>query len=151
MSTQNFKSVITKSGVRAQIAIPFDPNQVWGVRERHHVSGSVNGCKVRGPLDFDEGGYFLALGAAWRRDNGLEVGAEVAVALWPEGPQAESLSPDIADALESDPQAKAFFQSLATFYRRSYIQWIEGARRPEARKARIEELLRLLKAGKKAR
>ena len=69
--------------------------------------------------------------------------------LSPEGPQSEGLSPDIASALNAEPQAKAFFESLATFYRNTYIKWIESAKKPETRRARIQEMVALLKAGKK--
>jgi uncharacterized protein YdeI (YjbR/CyaY-like superfamily) len=89
------------------------------------------------------------LGAAWRRDCGLEAGAKVEVVLSPEGPQSESLSPDVAEALEAEPKAKAFFESLATFYRNTYIKWIESAKRPETRAGRINEMIELLKAEKK--
>lgn len=71
------------------------------------------------------------------------------MALSPEGPQSEGLSTDVAEALEAEPQAKAFFESLATFYRNTYIKWIESAKRPETRSARITEMIELLKAGKK--
>ena len=46
------------------------------------------------------------------------------------------LPPDVAEALEAEPDAQAFFESLATFYRKAYLKWIEGAaRRPEIRAA----------------
>ena len=32
------------------IPLPFDPDAVWGKRPRHHVTGMVGACKVRGPL-----------------------------------------------------------------------------------------------------
>jgi uncharacterized protein YdeI (YjbR/CyaY-like superfamily) len=79
----------------------------------------------------------------------LEVGAEAEVVLSPEGPQAETLSPDIASALDAEAEAKAFFASLPTFYRKNYIRWIESAKRPETRAARIHEMVELLKAGKR--
>jgi uncharacterized protein YdeI (YjbR/CyaY-like superfamily) len=104
---------------------------------------------VRGSLGSDGNQYFLPLGAAWRRDCGLNAGDTVDVILSPEGPQSESLSTDVADALEAEPQAKTFFESLATFYRNTYIKWIESAKRPETRAARIKELIGLLKANKK--
>ena len=129
--------------------IPFNPNDVWGVKQRHHITGSVNGCAVRGPLDSDGTQFFLSLGAAWRRDSGLDVGTEADVVLSAEGPQFERLSPDIASALDAEPQAKAFFESLATFYRNNYVKWIESAKRLETRAARIHEMVQLLKAGKK--
>ena len=149
MSAQHFKTIISKSGTRVFIALPFNPNAVWGVKARHHIRGSVNRHTVRGSLGSDGRQYFLPLGAAWRRNCGLEVGSNVDVVLSPEGPQSESLSADVAAALDAEPQAKAFFESLATFYRNTYIKWIESAKRPETRTARIKEMLELLKAGKK--
>jgi hypothetical protein len=149
MTTQRFKTTITRSGSRTFIAIPFNPNEVWGVKQRHYITGSVNGCRVRGSLGSDGSRFFLPLGAAWRRDNGLEAGAAVEVALSPEGPQSEATAPDIRAALDAAPKAKTFFESLATFYRNTYIKWIEGAKRPETRAARIGEMVKLLKAGKK--
>ena len=104
---------------------------------------------MRGSLGSDGKQYFLPLGAAWRRDCGLSAGDAVEVTLFPEGPQSERLSTDVSDALDAEPQAKAFFESLATFYRNTYIKWIEGDKRPETRVARIQEMIELLKAGKK--
>lgn len=149
MTTQKFKAVISKSGSRTFIPIPFDPNNVWGVKQRHHIRGTVNDYGVRGSLGSDGKQYFLPLGAAWRRDCGLEAGDRVDVALDPEGPQSESLAGDVLAALDAEPEAKAFFESLATFYRNTYIKWIESAKRPETRSARINEMIELLKAGKK--
>ncbi len=151
MSTQHFKTTIAKAGTRTFIALPFHPNEVWGVKKRHHITGTVNGHKVRGSLGSDGKQYFLPLGAAWRRDNGLDAGDAVDVTLFPEGPQSEALAADVADALDAEPQAKAFFESLATFYRNTYIKWIESAKRPETRAVRIKEMIELLKANKKQR
>jgi hypothetical protein len=149
VSTQYFKAIIAKSGTRTFIPIPFDPNDIWGVKQRHHITGSINGCAVRGALGSDGTHFFLLLGAAWRRDNGLEAGTHVDVVLSPEGPQSIQLAPDVVRALEAEPSAKAFFEALATFYRNAYIKWIESAKRPETRSARIDEMVALLKAGKK--
>lgn len=149
MAMKNFETIIKKSGSRTLIEIPFDPNEVWGVKQRHAVTGTINGRKVRGSLELDESNYFLSLGPIWRRDNGLDVGAKVEVVLSPEGPQAENISADIVGALESNPEASAFFHSLATFYRRNYVKWIESAKRPETRSKRIDEMIALLKAGQR--
>jgi hypothetical protein len=151
MTTQRFKTIVNKTGSRTAIVIPFNPNEVWGVKQRHHITGSINGCAVRGSLGSDGSQYFLPLGAAWRRDNGVEAGAQVEVVLSPEGPQADTLAPDILAVLENEPEARGFFESLATFYRNGYVRWIESAKRSETRRARIAEMLSLLKAGKKQR
>lgn len=151
MSTQRFKTTITHSGGKAFIVIPFDPNEVWGLKQRHHITGTISGCAVRGPLSSDGSQYVLPLGAAWRRDSRVEADTEVEVELRPEGPQADALAPDILAALATEPEAQAFFEALATFYRKGYLRWIDGAKQPETRQTRIAELLSLLKAGKKQR
>jgi hypothetical protein len=151
MTTQHFTAIVAKAGSRIFIPIPFNPNEVWGVKQRHHITGTINGCAVRGSLGSDGSQYFLPLGEVWRRGSGVAPGAEVGVVLSPEGPQTDALATDILAALESEPDAKAFFESLATFYRNGYVRWIEGARRPETRSARLAEMLGLLKAGKKQR
>ena len=92
------------------------------------------------------------LGAAWRRDCGVEPGDRVSVVLGPEGPQREDLAPDLQAALEGEPAAGAFFDSLAQFYRRAYLRWIDGTkRRPEVRAQRIAKMVELLKQGIKER
>src|SRR5687768_225517 len=107
MITRRFKTTVAKSGSRIFIAVPFNPNEVWGVKPRHHIRGTINGCVVRGSLGSDGTQYFLPLGAAWRRDNGLDTGARVDVELAPEGPQSEALAPDVTAALNANPSAKA--------------------------------------------
>lgn len=98
---------------------------------------------MTGSLASDGAGFYIALGAAWLRDSRLAPGAAVEVELSPEGPQAALVALDITAALEPEPQARAFFESLATYYRKNYIRWIEDAKRPETRAARINEMLEL--------
>lgn len=137
---------------RAYVELPFDPDEAWGAKQRHHVSGSVNGVNVRGPLAPEGGAWRLMLGPAWRRDCGIGPGDAVTVVLAPEGPQRETLPADLAAALEAEPEARAFFDSLATFYRKGYLRWLDGAaRRPAVRAERVRELVALLRAGRKSR
>jgi hypothetical protein len=146
-----FKATVASAGTRAYVVIPFDPDETWGRKDRHYITGSVNGCPVRGLLESSGTQFFLFLGPAWRRDSGVEPGADVEVVLAPEGPQSGALSPDVTAALDAEPDARAFFDALATFYRKNYIRWIESAKRAQTRTARIAEMVRLLKAGRKQR
>ena len=51
-----------------------------------------------------------------------------------------------------DPDAGAFFDSLAQFYRRAYLRWIDATKkRPDVRAERIAEVVRLLEQGQKER
>ena len=137
---------------RVYVPLPFDPAEVWGPKARYRVAGTINGINVRGPLMEAGKGFFLALGPAWRRDAGLHIGDAVSVELTIEGPQHTALAPDIAAALDAEPEAARFFDALANFYRKGYLRWIDATKRsPEARAARIAELVALLKAGRKQR
>ena len=137
---------------RVVIRLPFDPSAEWGAKARHHITGTVGDRRVRGPLTGEGGAACLVLGPAWWRDAGLEDGARLPVTLWPEGPQQATLAPDVVAALAARPEARAFFDSLATFYRKGYLRWVDATkRRPEVRAARIAEMVALLAAGHKQR
>jgi hypothetical protein len=135
---------------RLLIPVPFDPDELWGVKPRHHVGGTVNGTRIRGVVERDNGICGILLGPAWVRDNALAVGAEVDVEIEPEGPQRADLDPDVADALAANAQAGEFFDSLAQFYRRGYLRWIGSTKRsPELRAERITTMVDRLAAGVK--
>ena len=92
------------------------------------------------------------LGPAWRRDCGLAAGDTVDVSLEPEGPQRDDLADDVAAALAGNPRAADFFDSIAQFYRRAYLRYIDATkRRPEERVRRIAEVVGLLAEGVKQR
>ena len=93
----------------------------------------------------------LTLGPAWCRDPRVGPGASLQVSLHPEGPQLDTISPDFADALRAEPEARRLFESLATFYRNAFVTWVEGAKRPETRARRIAETVDDLKAGRRER
>ncbi len=149
MRARKFTAKVTAAGRRVYVSLPFDPNAVWGARQRHYVSGTIDGHPIRGSLSSDDSGHFLALGAAWRRDSGIEAGQSVSVSLQPEGPQRDTLAGDVMAALAAEPAALAFFESLATYYRNTYVKWIESAKRSETRASRIAQMVRLLAEGKK--
>lgn len=148
---QRFTATIHKAAGKATIVIPFRPGDIWGTRERYHITGSVNGNTIRGPLKEEDGRYLLVLGPAWLRDNGLGGGDIVDVVIRPEGPQVDQLPSDISAALDLNAQARSFFENLPTFYRKNFMRWIESAKRPETRAARIAEMVVLLKEGKRER
>jgi hypothetical protein len=150
---RTFSAVVTSDERRrVLVPLPFDPDQAWGAKPKHHVTGTVNGMGVRAVVEALADGHGILLGPAWRRGCGINPGDRVEVVLKPEGPQREGLAPDFASALEGEPAAAEFFDSLAQFYRNAYVKWIDATKRsPETRAARIAETIRLLKEGQKER
>ena len=134
------------------IAVPFDPDAVWGVKAVHRVTGTVNGCRVRVTIAPGDSGWAFTLNQGRMDGLGIAVGSEVLVELAPEGPQRAGLAEDISAALAANPAAAAFFDTLAQFYTRAYLRYIDATtRRPDVRAARIAEVVGLLANGIKQR
>lgn len=133
------------------VAIPFDPALVWGERDEYHVHGTVGGQRFRGALELVDGAWSLELGPAWCRAPGFRPGDEVEVVMGPEGPQSTTLGADVTEAFAAEPAAARFFDSLPSFYRKNYVRWIEGAKRPETRAKRIAETVDLARRGERER
>ncbi|GAA2003060.1 YdeI/OmpD-associated family protein [Microbacterium ulmi] len=149
---QTFRTRVGVDGQgRTRVPVPFDPDAVWGVKPRHHVTGSVADCRMRGVVEKRDDGPVMVLGPAWCPVP-LADGAEVEVVLEPEGPQRADLAPDVAAALAAAPDAAVFFDSLAQFYRTAWLRWVDSTkRRPEERPVRIAEMIRQLLEGRKER
>jgi hypothetical protein len=136
----------------AVIAVPFNPDETWGAKAVHHVNGTVNGCRVRVTLAPGDSGWAFTMNPGRMRGVGIDIGSDALVELAPEGPQRGDLADDISTALRADPAAGAFFDTLAQFYRKAYLRYIDATtRRPDLRAARIAEVVSLLAAGIKER
>ncbi|WP_205690095.1 YdeI/OmpD-associated family protein [Caulobacter sp. SLTY] len=153
LPVQHFQTTLT-AGPAGHVFLPtpFEPAALWGQRAVYHLAGTIDGMAYRGVLEAQDGAWVMRLGAAWRRDCGLAAGDVVDVMLTPEGPQREGLAPDIASALDAEPEAGAFFDEIAQFYRRAYLTWIDATKRSPAKRAeRIAATVELLKARQKER
>jgi hypothetical protein len=160
MSARRFDARVTSdSGGRAVVAMPFDPDEAWGAKAYHLVGGTIDtvgglSCnrRLRGQITPDGEDWVFTLNPTWMTSTGVAIGDDVIVELAPEGPQRGDLADDIAAALAADQAAAAFFDTLAQFYRKAYLRWIDATKRsPDLRAARIAEVVDLLAAGVKER
>jgi hypothetical protein len=95
---QTFRTVLgVQATGRRELALPFDPAEVWGRRDRYHVPGTIDGNPVRGPLSSVAGGWVLPVGAPWYHDPRFT-----------EGPQRDHLADDVAEGSGSPSDAAAF-------------------------------------------
>jgi uncharacterized protein YdeI (YjbR/CyaY-like superfamily) len=60
-----------------------------------------------------------------------------------------SMPAELEDQLRLNPQAAAFFASLAPSYQQQYMAWIATAKREDTRRRRLSEAMALLGRGKK--
>ncbi len=152
MRVQRFGARVAPGpGGRAVIAVPFDPDEAWGAKAEHPVTGTVNGRRVRGRIAAGECGWALTLSPMWFCDAGVAAGDDVIVALAPEGPQRGDLADDIAAALEANPAAAAFFDTLAQFYRKAPCTAARGSATRDRTTAAIPDLTVSRDEGRSAR
>jgi uncharacterized protein YdeI (YjbR/CyaY-like superfamily) len=64
-------------------------------------------------------------------------------------PSLSVIPPDIKERLKTVPSAWNYFQQLAPSYQRTYIGWIDSAKRKETKEKRLREAVALLAAGRK--
>jgi hypothetical protein len=132
---------------------------MWGGKAFHLVGGTIEpkrgapcNRRLRGSITPDADRWVFALNPQWMRETGVGLGDEVIVDLEPEGPLRQDLADDFATALAATPAAAEFFDTLAQFYRKAYLRYIDSTtRRPEVRVQRIDEVVGLLAAGVKER
>jgi uncharacterized protein YdeI (YjbR/CyaY-like superfamily) len=70
-------------------------------------------------------------------------------AVAPPRPAFDSVPRYIERALKAEPKAWAHFQRLAPSHRRTYLGWIDSAKREETKLRRLGEAVALLAAGRK--
>jgi hypothetical protein len=151
--------VMSDSGGRPVVIVPYDPDQLWGAKAYHLVAGTIQPVReapcnrrLRGTITPGANRWVFTVNPRWMGELGVELGDEVIVDLEPEGPQRGDLADDFAMALAASPGAAAFFDTLAQFYRKAYLRYVDATtRRPEVRTQRIAEVVELLAAGVKER
>jgi len=153
MREERFRAHVTAdSRGHAVITVPFDPDEAWGAKAVHHVNGTVNGRRVRVTLAPGDTGWAFTLNPERIVRTGIAIGSDAIVELAPEGPQRADLADDFSAALAANLAAGAFFDTLAQFYRKAYLRYIDATtRRPDVRAARIAEVVGLLADGIKQR
>lgn len=114
-----------------------------GDRGRIPVTGTLNGVPIRTSVfPTGEGGHFMLINKQMQNHAKAGAGDRVEVVLeLDESPRVLELPDDLDKALSKSPSARKAFEGLSYSHRRQYLAWIEGAKRPETRTRRIEQML----------
>ncbi len=147
---RKFRAVIENAGGGgAYVSVPFDVEQVFG-KKRVKVKATLQGEPYRGTL-VRMGGphHMLPVLKEIREKIGKSFGDEIEVVVEEDTePRQVEVPPDMQQALESDPEAKAFFAQLSYTHQREYVRWIIEAKRDQTRQDRIHRAIEMLKQGK---
>lgn len=142
-----FRAVIEKAeGGGAYVTVPFDVEEVFG-KKRVKVKAIIEGIPYQGSL-VRMGGpcHILGVLKEIREKSGKSFGDEIEVTVEEDTePREVTIPPDVAQALETNPEADAFFKQLSYSHQREYVQWIEEAKRDTTRQKRIEDMVEMLK------
>jgi hypothetical protein len=147
----DFRTTVVQSGKTATgLQVPDDVVAALGGGRRPSVTVTLGGYGYRTTIAPMGGAFWIPLSAEHREAAGVRAGEEVDVRVELDtAPRETPLPEDLAAALDED--ARAFFDGLAPSHRREWVRWVEEAKKPETRAARIERTAEALKAGRKTR
>lgn len=132
------------------IGIPFDVEKTFGTRGRVPVRGTLGGASFRGSLFPMGGRHIFVVNRGLRAASGVRGGETVSVTMERDTePRVVTPPADFARALDDNAEARAVWDKLSYTHRREHVEHVEGAKRPETRRRRIEKSIALLAAGRK--
>ncbi|SDN58328.1 protein of unknown function [Geodermatophilus sp. DSM 45219] len=132
------------------LQVPDEVVDALGGGKRPPVTVTVGAHTYRTTVAPMGGASWIPLAAEHREAAGVQAGQQVDVRVELDtAPRETPLPDDLAAAL--DDGATAFFAGLAPSHRKEWVRWVEEAKKPETRAARIEKTAAALKAGRKTR
>jgi len=146
-----FRTTVTLGGKTATgLQVPDEVVTALGAGKRPPVVVTVGGHTYRSTVAPMGGSFWIPLAAEHREAAGLTAGDEVDVVVEHDAaPREVALPDDLAAAFDDD--ARAFFDGLAPSHRKEWVRWVEEAKKPETRAARVEKTVESIRAGKKTR
>jgi hypothetical protein len=145
----DFRTTVVLGGKTATgLQVPDDVVAELGAGKRPPVVVTVGGYTYRTTVAPMGGSYWLPLAAEHREAAGVQAEQEVDVSIELDtAPREVPVPDDLATAMDDD--ARAAFDGLAFSHRKEWVRWVEEAKKPETRTARIEKTVEGLRAGRK--
>ena len=132
------------------LQVPDEVVEALGGGKRPPVTVTVGAHTYRTTVAPMGGASWIPLAAEHREAAGVQAGQQVDVRVELDtAPRETPLPDDLAAAL--DEGATAFFAGLAASHRKEWVRWIEEAKKPETRAARVEKTAEALRAGRRTR
>jgi len=145
-----FRSTVELGGKTATgLRVPDEVVEALGSGKRPAVWVTVAGHRYRSTVARMGGVYMLPLSAENREAAGVAAGDEVDVDIELDTePREVDVPSDLAAALDADPEARAFFDTLSYSVKRWHVLSVEGAKTPETRQRRIDKSVTMLHQGR---
>ena len=147
----DYRTTVVLGGKTATgLPVPDEVVEALGSGKRPPVVVTVAGYTYRTTVAPMGGTYWVPLSAEHREAAGVRADQEVDVRIeLDSAPREVPVPDDLAAAF--DEAARAAFEGLAYSHRKEWVRWVEEAKKPETRSARIDKTVESLRAGKKTR
>jgi hypothetical protein len=144
-----FDSVVELGGKTATgIPVPDEVIEALGSSRRPPVTITINGHTYRTTAVRMGGQFFVPLSAENREAAGVAAGDDITVDLEADtAPREVAMPDDLAAAM--DDEVRAAYDGLSYTHRKEWVRWVEDAKKPETRAARIQKTVAGLREGKK--
>jgi len=144
-----FESTVELGGKTATgIPVPDAVVDELGGGNRPAVTISVNGYSYRTTAARMGGRFLVPLSAEHREAAGLSAGDTVTVGIALDtAPREVEMPGDLEAAM--DDAARRAYDGLTFSHRKEWVRWVEEAKKPETRAARIEKTVAGLREGRK--
>jgi hypothetical protein len=137
-----FRAKVIPSGNATGVEIPPDVMKALGSGPRPLIAVTVNGHTWRSRVALMRGQCLVGISAANRAASGIAEGDVVEVDLQLDAePRVVPEPPDLAKAMDDDPEARAAFDRLPYGLKRRHVAAIEEAKASEVRQHRIARLV----------
>lgn len=148
-----FRSTVELGGKTATgLQVPDEIVDALGAGRRPAVVVTVNGYSYRTTVASMGGRFLVPLSAENRAAAGAAAGDEIEVGIVvDDAPRETALPAELAAAFVTEPDAASFFEGLAPSHRKEWVRWIEDAKKPETRQARLKKTVTALREGRKTR
>jgi Bacteriocin-protection, YdeI or OmpD-Associated/Domain of unknown function (DUF1905) len=149
IGSMRFAGTVELGGKTATgICIPDEVIEALGDSKRPPVTVTINGYTYRTTAVRMGGRFLVPLSAENRAGAGVAAGDDVDVDIaLDEAPREVELPWDLADAM--DDAARRAYDALSFTHRKEWVRWIEEAKRPETRAARVAKTVDGLRAGRR--
>jgi hypothetical protein len=143
-----FSATVEPAGNATGVEVPAAVVNAPGSGRRPEVVLSIGGHTWRSRVASMDGRFIVGISAANRAASGIAQGDVVEVGLRLDAePRVAAEPPNLADALDRDPQARAAFDRLPYGLKRKHVRAVEDAHRPQTRQRRIAKLITTIGGG----
>ncbi|MBV8279548.1 MAG: DUF1905 domain-containing protein [Verrucomicrobia bacterium] len=133
------------------LPIPFDVQKAFGSKARVPVVGTINGFPFRNSLMPEgDGTHAMMVNKELQKGAKAIAGDTVAVVIGlDKTPRSVPIPDDLKFLLAEHKPAETAFTGLAYSHKKTFLDWIDSAKKPETRSKRLLETIEMLAAGKR--